>query len=129
MENITENNRLIAEFMGMQYREGGEPEKLNKEPYMVNNGDHIDLHKLSYHADWNWIMPVVEKIGKIDLEDGNYAYTRTFNMPSDEGKPMVRINRFSCHYGETLIEATYKAVIEFIKWYNDNQNPQPNESN
>tara|TARA_R100001510_G_scaffold49009_1_gene47146 strand:- start:133 stop:390 length:258 start_codon:yes stop_codon:yes gene_type:complete len=36
------NNKLIAEFMGIDY---------------VN----VDAYQLPYNKDWNWLMPVVEK--------------------------------------------------------------------
>ena len=46
-ENTTENNKLIAEFMGMEdYQEMGE--------YVTPN----------YHKSWDWLMPVVAKISR-----------------------------------------------------------------
>lgn len=68
-------------------------------------------------------MPVVEKITKHEYDNGeDTAYLRTFGMLSDTKKPMVRFNRCTVYEGTTLIEATYQAVIDFIKWYNTTKN-------
>ncbi len=72
-----------------------------------------------YHESWDCLMPVVETIGNyifddmIKGEEPDTAYMRTFS------KCQARINRFGLYEGETQIEATYKAVIDFIKWYNN----------
>ena len=45
----------------------------------------------------------------------NY-YPQTFAMINSETKEsMVRINRFLLHQSANLIEATFEAVVEFIK--------------
>ena len=80
-----------------------------------------------YHQDWNDLMRVVQKIAKIQPKDesiihngedsyfDNY-YLRAFGMINLETKEfMVRINRFPLHQSPNLIEATYEAVVEFIK--------------
>ena len=44
--NTTENNKLIAEFMG-------------KEIYQKH-------HESNYHYSWDWLMPVINKIRSMD---------------------------------------------------------------
>ena len=44
--NTTENNKLIAEFMG-------------KEIYQKH-------HESNYHCSWDWLMPVINKIRSMD---------------------------------------------------------------
>ena len=97
MENITENNKLIAEFMGLG----------KVEPYYMedlNNGDTnlVFSTGLKYNTSWDWLMPVVEII--LNLQDA-YAQERqkVFNSISPD------------------INTTYTAVISFIKWYNENK--------
>ena len=93
MEN---KNKLIAEFMGLQFSKG--------EYYrpLYNSGDWIPENELQYHDSWDWLMPVANEIIKSrdeqnadwDLTDLNYALCTT------------------------NIEYVYKAVVEFIKEYN-----------
>jgi hypothetical protein len=66
--------------------------------------------------DWNTLMPVVEKI-----EDENPGtYFRIYRK-----KCIVRTMKslivFQKEVSATRIEAVYKAVVEFIKWYNENK--------
>ena len=63
-----------------------------------------------FEIDFNWLMHVVEKINN----DFNYEYE--VNIIGNR----CYIEGFSAkaYEGKTSIEATYKEVIEFIKWYN-----------
>lgn len=105
MNEVIEGNKIIAEFMG----------KIT--------GIGIPLSTFNnYHTSWDCLMPVVEKISRIELDRFEdviaTAYPRTFGMLSHDGKAMVRLNRSSLFEAETLIEATWLAVIDFINWYN-----------
>ena len=61
----------------------------------------VNYQKL-YHTDWNWIVPVVDKINRIGDKNG-YGYG------------------IGIRYAQ--IEATFNAVVKFIKWYNENLTP------
>lgn len=89
-------NKLIAEFMGLQFSKG--------EYYrpLYNSGDWIPENELQYHTSWDWLMPVVQKIKRTDL-------SREMVM---QGMDEL-IDGF-----DTDIETTYKAVVEFIKQHN-----------
>ena len=61
----------------------------------------VDAYQLPYNKDWNWLMPVVEKClttgGKVSFYDKR-----------------AHDALLTCN-----IEEVYKAVVEFIKQYND----------
>ena len=61
---------------------------------------------LKYHTSWDWLIPVVREIlTRIDIDSIEYE---THNLEY-----------------ETLdadIKGAYKQVVEFIEWYNNNQN-------
>jgi hypothetical protein len=60
------------------------------------------------------IMITIRKMKEYDT-----YYPRTFGMLNAETKkPMVRLNSSQLFEADTLIEATWLAVIDFIKWYN-----------
>lgn len=131
-KEIIEGNKLIAEFVGMkklstvfdshgyeQYNYSV-PDLLSMQVY-GHTGATVFLED-QFSKSWVWLMPVVEKICRLNIGDGKeyveYAYPRTFGMLDDEGKVMVRLNGFFIHHADTLIEATYSAVIEFIQHHN-----------
>lgn len=119
-------NILIAEFMGGIYY------KFREKPttwYMWRDiecqRDARQHYNLKYHSSWDWLMPVILKIGKmpVDVNDPevtmNRFYPVTFGMPTDDGTEyMFRFYACQLHMGATVMEAAYSAVVEFIKDYN-----------
>ena len=94
------HNKLIAEFMGMSY---GDPNDNSVMIQMTPQGNEVvPINSMKYHTEWNWLMPVVSKI----LTNENYIdITQRENIMD------------SLPYG--MIKDTYNAVVEFIKWYNE----------
>lgn len=97
----TENNKIIAEFMGAKILSPNTKFSYIEYPLNVSTttkGQHKETYKqclhsknLEYHSNWNWLMEVVKK-----MEGLHYEFILTTN-----------------------IENTYNACIEFIKWYNE----------
>lgn len=118
------DNELIAEFMGYEMHEKNGKRYWAiidpiKEIYFTPSSD------LHYDTDWSELMPVVEKIASLEIGEGNndHYYTRTFGMIDDKNHFMVRINQHPLFRNETLIGATYEAVVYFIKFYNEQPKP------
>jgi hypothetical protein len=121
-KEIEANNMLIAEFMGV---------KIGEDNYSWRPGviDKLRVEHLAYHEAWGWLMPVIEKISRIPLpgdgsrpaENHETFYPRTFGMLSSSGRPMVRINATPVFEADTLIEAAWLAVIDFLIYYNQNK--------
>ena len=121
---IEDQNKLIAEFIDFPYND---PEQFIVTDYNVAfTCERVGtLDDLKYHSSWDWLMPVVEKIAKIEYEhqigedgkrESDRAYLLTFAMINDEtGDFMIRFNRCSLYQASTLIEATWLAVIDYIK--------------
>ena len=122
MENITENNQLIAEFMGVfdKILSTGNIHSWSDAPFYYTTEDTREkviknISKYSkYSKDWNWLMQVVNKIenmGNDVLITSNYVQI-TYN----EGENFINLEL----KGNIMLEAVYNACVEFIKWYNKN---------
>ena len=113
MENVIENNKLIAEFMGFEscyrpFTEGSESDVFMELPEC---GSCIELEDLKYNSSWDWLMEVVEKIESLGFEtslDKNGFFVR-YNGSNTQNGLFIKVK----------IEAVYNACVEFIKWYNN----------
>lgn len=125
----TENNTLIALFMGYVWsREQDGKTYLKRQPLQLDIYSLRPIN-LGYHRSWDWLMPVVEKIEKIGETDDEYGcivHISTIDVRIN--KKIAAWSESKKYYSHCLvdlkltpmskIDATYKAVIEFIKWYN-----------
>jgi cytochrome oxidase Cu insertion factor (SCO1/SenC/PrrC family) len=107
-------NKLIAEFMGVNIITIDDVRK-NKNPYFSSADGYLE-DDIKYHSSWDWLMPVVEKIENFGFE---------FFIVEDR----VKIAHNTDHSIDVIIDFTsgrrknetaYQAVVEFIKWYNEN---------
>lgn len=104
-----DKNELIHKFTGHDWRK----EQFQWRPGAVTpmTLDHLNY----YRKSWDWLMPVVTKIICEKFEDGENVYLRTFGMINEEnGNLMVRFNRHGLFEAETLLEATYLAVCDYV---------------
>ena len=125
MDNIIENNKIIAEFLDWEFDDLSEtfetpflklvdPHAFGDEQYSCKLQD----FELEFHSDWNWMMRVVEKIENLQDENNCAIY----NVQIEQCFVEIIIN----HTSETIVEvdsnskiqAVYNACVEFIKWYN-----------
>jgi|TARA_R100000455_G_C6271697_1_gene128053 hypothetical protein len=104
------DNKLIAEFMGIpNYKQG----RYLMFEYADNN--HRTEQDLAYHISWDWLMPVVEKIECTTI-DNNDNSDNFFNVMIEVFECNINGGNICiCESGNTKLEATYKAVVEFIK--------------
>lgn len=110
----TENNKLIVEFMGASPNNGGEyditsvtPDRYSVNPFLPKL---CFISEMQFHVSWDWLMPVVEKIESVGGDVAIYFKTTCI-------RHTYLANELS-HESKSKIEAAYKAVVEFIKWYN-----------
>lgn len=88
-----EGNRLIAEFMGLYMRKG------DTYPYGKPNAE-VNYREAEYHTSWDWLHPVIEKIGKM-YDEGR--------VPLYRNLVLFELTIF------TNIETVWAAVIQFIQ--------------
>lgn len=105
MEEINKGNKIIAEFMGAKWHE--HPINKDESEFIFPiSPDPSSTFKqrinLRYHSEWNWLMPVVKKC--LTVGDNSDMWDILFNALS-----MVEI------------DSLFGAVVDFIKWYNENK--------
>jgi hypothetical protein len=85
-----ENNKLIAEFMGLVVSDS--------DNYTSELHTNVDVD-LEYHTSWDWLMPVVQEC--LTKGEDEHEWDAIYNA-----------------VGTIDIEDVYQAVVEFIKEYN-----------
>ena len=113
MDDLLENNKLIAEFMGFTHVDNNDdkiwyqvPDKveLNYEFSYGSDVSYTTPDMLPYNLSYDWLMPVVEKISSLTTEDNyNFNFYKVLSLNIDAS-----------------LNHIYEAVVEFIKWYNKN---------
>lgn len=103
MQHDKTDNELIAEFMGCDTHQ-----KNDRAYYIPLLECYVTFDNLKYHKSWNWLMPVVEKIEK------DYHVTIR-----DRHCEIANADRAFIGREGNKLRSTYKAVVEFIKWYNN----------
>ena len=115
---IINGNKLIADFMGLSYCTKYQYEGLYKN---YEHNDRIcNYNELKYHSDWNWLIEVVKKIEELN----NNIYQ--VDILQEGCKISIRCKQFidktvsKLPDNTTKINAVWLAIVEFIKWYNEN---------
>lgn len=109
-QEIIEGNALIAIFMGYNV------EIVNNERYFTLDDmlESLSDEELHYNDSWDWLMPVLENIEAI-------GYRWEIGMSSTSPHHYCKIWSIGTIEGVSPKDATWGAVIEFIKWYNLNK--------
>tara|TARA_R100001460_G_scaffold34343_4_gene66781 strand:+ start:979 stop:1323 length:345 start_codon:yes stop_codon:yes gene_type:complete len=110
--NTQENNKLIAEFMGARpivFSDGTKGHSFwnmdfDREgrygSFPDGSTNYFDYDK-GYNTDWNWLIPVVDKIEEyLSANVGKVGYFDECLISND-------------------LDIRYNAVVEFIKQYNE----------
>jgi len=95
------DNKLIAEFMGMTTTEIDKSMMIFK---TIQGNEVVYIDELEYHTSWDWLMPVAQKCrldSRCEYDDDDFW------------------NNIHWALEECNLDSTYKAVVEFIKQYND----------
>ena len=111
------DNELIAEFMGFSQ---GKSEIGNTWEHPDKMGIYGGVgQKFKYDVSWDWLMPVVEKIESlgciVEIWKSLGAGCRIQKLIPYQ--PTIRVTAES----NSMIEAVYQSIIQFIKWYKENK--------
>lgn len=129
--NTTENNKLIAEFMGYKQDAKGKYEIIEDFDIVENIQTYVEdddyrtvvggivlvnflPEEMRFHTSWDWLMPVVEKINETGRFEVNIGYGRCYITDGEDELTLSMVENQTQY-------AVYRAVVEFIKWYNENK--------
>ncbi len=130
-KEIIDGSKLISEFIAAnQYK--GEYDLFSTTTLMdvfsnisAEDADakhYFTPNEMQFHKSWDWLMPVVEKI-----EDFHNGIEYQVVIYEDE---VEIIKKGNTHWqtiinisadGSGKLQNTYKAVVEFIKWFNEHK--------
>lgn len=128
-EEIIKGNKLIEIFRNPSYT----TDNNNFIHWNDEMGSRIHASVLKYHASWDELMPIVDKIESIhDPHHGYFGVHISSNSCSIQGTNLHLAIKEGSTYGwvymsdpnailETKIQSTWYNVVEFIKWYNQNK--------
>ena len=118
-----EGNKLIAEFMDCISIQNRRNDTVYKNTPVIPHAH----YELKFHSSWDWLMPVAEKIEKLansEFED----YYIAVNLYLSHGHAEIILDDFDdpiSFRGEnddfSMIMNAWKAICEFITWYNENK--------
>ena len=103
---VKKGNKLIAEFYNNSDKRYNDavwvkiPSKKLKRWILIND--------LKYHSDWGWLMPVIERVKDIVLQD------RPYEGILDKADVLNL-------YITAPIKTVWEQTVYFIEWYNQNQ--------
>jgi hypothetical protein len=100
-----EGNKLIAEFIDIPQRQLYSSPGI-KEFYWRNPNTN-DLVPVSYHSSWDWQIPAIKKFKALDIDNNIY---RNHVLEID-----------SAVIDEYDITQSFAALVDGIKWYNQNK--------
>ncbi len=111
-----ENNKLIAEFMGAELGNGTDDHPIVYINIPTYCGEQtLSASMLKYHKRWDWLMPVIEKI---ENDIGHAVVISQENVTIIEHDSKSNLNELIYVDEGSKLESVYKAVVDFIKWYN-----------
>ena len=110
--NTLDNNKLIAEFMGMQNTDLGwydSAEAMSDYACQMVGGNTFE--ELQYDRSWDWLMPVVKEMHTYGCEVviSSNGVT-TIYAPSGEV-----LAEESSEEDDHMRDATYKAIVKVLK--------------
>lgn len=119
---MNKDNDLIASYVGLkkikELEEINEENKHIKDYYFLPKEEfpYWESDSLKYNTSFDWLLPVVDKCFErytIRKENDQYKFIGDHYYHFKQHRIVTE--------DEELITVYYKAVIEYIKWYNNDE--------
>jgi len=124
-KQIIEGNYLIAEFLGWKFKK--------KTPwwdfwgymsdvYVAEADIAINADNLPFHDNYNWAMLLIQKIERCGYEINiqiREGITKVYIDKPKDGKKAYEV--VASTQGKDMQHTIWLAIIEFVKWSNENK--------
>ena len=129
-DEIIEGNKLIAEFMGLNFSDVFDTCRNNLyDGTGHRNPEYLDnpINHICYHNSWDYLMPVYEKIS-YNLDFGWRISSTEIRIYSHCGQPQGDYDgRWFVDDLHNIIYDAHRSIVTFITWYNKQE--KSNEEN
>ncbi len=109
-DQLIEDENLISKFMDLAISRKDIYPFVDGLVFVDDENGSPDWIDPEFHSSWDWLMPVVAKINELIDTDGH-----------SRGKAFVTISNSHDALVSANIKKVFKAVVEFIKWYNEDK--------
>lgn len=134
-EEIEKGNKIIAEFMGLEFKEvygwvstGTRSFWFQKDDVKLQHP--IDI--LKYHKSWDWLMDVVEKIEETDCNVLIRNFVRYDKKENKKENCLIthfhidddtdeEVTQLFVDRNNNKLMSVYNCCIKFINWHNENK--------
>ena len=121
--NMLAGSALIAEFMNCTTVDKNWPFRVNDNLWK--------LEGLKYDKSWDWLMPVIEKIEKLEVKgfEEEREFIQQFTVEISNGQCVIHRDFAPQYWGTeedflelydcrntSKIESTFSAVVKFVEW-------------
>lgn len=127
-QEIINRNKLISSFMSKgdtPFSEFGD--NISGEICGLNTAipHYYTWEAMKFHSSWDWLMPVVEKIERLDNDKDIF-----YRVEISRNSVFISGNFQSVDEdGVSTIDAVWNGIVKFINWYNANAKPNTGEVN
>ena len=120
-QEILEYNERCLKILPFKYRNQSKYwviYRYDDNSFFGKNRRYLAVNNLKFHSDWNWIMEVIEAIGKLGylvVIQSNFCQIQEIGTKENSFKPLI----IASLYGKTKKEAVVQAINQFLIWYNE----------
>lgn len=113
-EEIVEGNKLIAEFMGIDYDKTAN----------ISDGTSSYHENIKYNSSWSWLMPVIEKMEKIKppftpsiTYESYTTWEFQLRIRVEQGIDTL-FHEITGGAVENKLIKYFGTIVKFVQWYN-----------
>lgn len=106
-------DQLIADFIGERLPKSTLQGATQQWKFTFCDGFYPDFANMHFKDKWDWLMPVVDKIESMGYFVMINRWTSVYTGSDGNRIQITTVE------GPSKITNTYQAILQFIRWYNE----------